>query len=96
MEKIQKIKGFLWVRYEVWDNKNLNGSDVMVYGALMRYMNNDTKECFPSIKTLKSKSRLTQNTIYKSLEMLEKEKLIHVRRKKGRVNHYTILEPPAK
>ena len=93
MNKIQKIKGFLWIRYEVFDNENLNGSDIMVYATLMRYMNNETKECFPSIKNLAKKSRLTQKTIYESLNRLEKEELIYRKRGRGRVNHYIILEP---
>ena len=95
MNKIQKIKGFLWIRYAIFDNKTLNGSDIMVYAALMRHMNNDTKECFPSIKTLMVKSRLTQNTVYKSLDILESEKLILRVKTKGKVNHYVILEPPS-
>lgn len=96
MNKLKKIKGFLWMRYAVFDNENLSGSDILVYAALMRYVNNETFECFPSIKTLMSKTRLTNKTIYSCLDKLESEKLVHIQRKKGKVNLYTMLEPSTK
>lgn len=94
MERIKKIENFLWIRYQIFDNPALNGSDIMVYAALMRYMNNETRECYPSISTLSQKARLNKDTIYKSLEKLEKEKLIYRQRGRGRNNKYIILEPP--
>lgn len=93
MEGIKLIKGFLWIRYDVFDNNNFNGSDIMVYAVLMRYMNNDTKRCFPSIKTLAEKSRLHRDTVFKSLKKLEEENLIHITRTDGKTNHYYLLEP---
>lgn len=88
-----KIKGFLWIRTEIFDNANLSSSDIMVYATLMRYMNNNTKECYPSIKTLCSQSRLHKQTAYKSLDNLERMGLIQRKLTKGKVNHYVILEP---
>ena len=93
MEKIKLIKGFLWIRYGVFDNLSLNGSDIMVYAVLMRYMNNDTKKCYPSIKVLAEKSRLHRDTVFKSLKKLEEENLIYITKDEGRVNHYCLLEP---
>lgn len=92
-KKIQLIRGFLWIRYDVFDNENLNSSDILVYATLMRYMNNETKGCFPSLSIFVKQSRLSENTICKSLKVLEKEKLIHVTREKGKVNQYFVLEP---
>ena len=94
MKKIQKIKGFFWVRYAVFDNVNLSSADILVYCTLMRHMNNKTCECFPSIKTLMVESRLSNRTIYSCLDKLESEKLIHRQKESGKVNLYTILEPP--
>ena len=96
MEKIQLIKGFLWIRYDVFDNDNLSGSDMMVYAVLMRYMNNETKKCFPSISTLASQARLHKDTVIKSLKKLEGEQLIYVTKDDGKVNHYLLLEPTSR
>ena len=94
MNKIQKIKGFLWIRYEVFDNKNLSSSAKLVYACLMRFMNNETKECYPGIKKIASIIGLHKETVENSLKQLEKENLVYIERKSGRTNHYTILEPP--
>jgi len=90
-----KIKGFLWIRTEVFDNPDLSTSDIMVYATLMRYMNNKTKECYPSIETLCSQARLHKQTAFKSLDNLERVGLIKRRRIRGKVNRYIILEPPS-
>ena len=91
--KLQLIKGFLWVRYEIFDNKNLNSSDIMVYAALMRFMNNQTRECFPSRAKLSKVARVSERTVNRSLQKLETEGLIYVNRKLGINNFYTMLEP---
>jgi len=96
MEKIQLIKGFLWIRYDVFDNENLSGSDMMVYAVLMRHMNNETKKCFPAISTLASQARLHKDTVIKSLKKLEEEQLIYITKDDGKVNHYLLLEPTSR
>ena len=96
MDKLQLIKGFLWIRYDVFDNDNLNGSDIMVYAVLMRYMNNETKRCFPSIPTIALQARLHKDTVIESLKKLEEERLICVTRDDGKVNHYLLLEPTSR
>jgi predicted transcriptional regulator len=95
MEKIQgMIKGFTWIRNAVLDNPGLSSSDLMVYLVLMRYMNNKTKVCYPSIKTIMKRAGLGQRTVYRCLNNLEHLKLIYRDRLKGRSNKYIILEPP--
>ncbi len=91
--KLQLIKGFLWIRYDVFDNPNLNASDMLVYASLMRYIHNETKTCFPSLALLEKKSRLVRNTVIKSLKVLEEQGLIAVTRKLGKANNYLMLEP---
>ena len=95
MEKIKRIGTFLWIRNIIFENKNLNGSDIMTYASLIKHMNNDTKECYPSIKLISKEARINKRTVYKSLDILEKEKLIFRKRGRGRVNRYIILEPPS-
>ena len=92
MKKI-KLKNFLWIRNEIFDNSNLKGSDIMVYLTLMRFMNNETRECYPSIATIKKFSRLSAQTVYRCLDKLERENLIYRKRGRGRVNKYILLEP---
>ena len=92
MEKI-RLKSFLWIRYEVFDNPSLKGADIMVYACLMRHMNNETRECFPSIARIKRESRLGQSAVFQSLDKLEAAGLVYRRRGRGRVNRYILLEP---
>ena len=91
--KLQLIKGFLWVRYEIFDNKNLNSSDMLVYMGLMRYMDNQTCTCFPSLTKMEEMTGLTRKTVYKSLTHLEEEGLVAISKKGGKVNQYLMLEP---
>ena len=93
MEKIKNKKGFLMLRKEIFLNADIKYPDIMVYLALMKFMNNTTKTCFPSIETITRFSRLSKKTVYKSLRKLEKKELISVQRTTGVVNSYTILEP---
>ncbi len=89
----QRIGTFLWIKDEVFDNPSLSGSDIMVYASLMRHMNNKTKECFPSIKTLRIEARIRKRNVMYSLDKLEEAGLIYRKRTRGKVNRYIILEP---
>ena len=93
MGKLLLIKGFLWVRYDVFDNQDLNSSDMLVYMGLMRYMNNQTCTCFPSLTKLEEMTGLTRKTVYKSLAHLEEEGLVAISKEGGKVNQYLMLEP---
>jgi len=94
VQKIKRIKGFTWIRNEVLKNAELNGSDIMVYLVLMSHADNKTFECWPGLELIAKESRLHKHTVWKSLDKLEEKKLIYRKKGRGRVNHYTILEPP--
>ena len=94
MEKIDKISSFLFIRHEVFDNPNLNGADIMVYAVLMRFMNYKSRECYPSISTIKKYARLRREAVIGSIKKLEQEGLIHCNRSSGKTTRYTLLEPP--
>jgi predicted transcriptional regulator len=94
MDKIKKIGSFTWIKNAVLDNPSMSSNDIMVYLSLMRFMNNNTQECFPAIKTIMKISRLGQRSVYRSLNNLEKSGLIHSERNRGKISNYTILEPP--
>ena len=93
MEKIRNKGKFLMLREEIFINAELKRSDIIIYLALIKFMNNETKECYPSIKTIIKFSRMSKSAIHVSLSKLEKNKIIFIERKTGKVNHYIILEP---
>lgn len=92
-QNLRKIKSFLWIRTEVFNNPDLSGSDIMVYASLMSHMNNKTKECYPSIARIAKEARLSKDTVIKCLRKLEETKLISRKHTNGKVNNYIILEP---
>ena len=94
MEKLKNKKGFLMIRNEVFLDSDLRYPEIMVYLALIKFMNNVTKKCHPSIRTITKFSRISQETVSKSLYQLERKELIFIKRRTGVVNYYTILEPP--
>jgi len=93
VQRIRRLKSVLWIPHAVFDNPQLSRSDIMVYMALVYYMNQGTKETSPSIATIRQDARLGQSSVYRSLEHLETEGLIESHRGRGRVNHYVLLDP---
>ena len=89
----RKVKGFFGVRKDIFECLEFSGPDMMTYFSLLRYMNNGSKECFPSIKTLCKSARIGKDTLYKSLDRLERAGLVRRKQNKGRVNHYVMLNP---
>lgn len=51
-------------------------NSVMVYAYLRAYMNNETKKCHPSIKTLSLDTGLAIETVKKALKLMESQGLI--------------------
>ncbi len=86
-------KGFLWVHNDVIDNHNLNASDKLVYMVLARFVDEETQECYPSIKKLKKMSNLTEPTIRKALKALKENGFIEISQEVGKVNYYQLNEP---
>lgn len=65
----------------------LTPRDVWVYVVIKSYMNNDSKECFPSLDTIVKRSGISKPTVRKAIELLKEEKYISVRIQ-GRSNVY--------
>ena len=65
----------------------LEPKDLLVYAILKKYMNNETKECFPSLDTLSKDSGYSINTIRNSIALLQVHTYISIR-KEGRKNVY--------
>lgn len=69
-------------------NDDINPKDLLVYTTIKRYMNKETKSCFPSINTIVKKSGVSKPTVLKSIDKLQKANYIKVG-KIGRNNLYT-------
>ena len=70
---------------------NLTPQDLLIYVAIKRYMNKDTKEAFPSLQTICAKSGASVNTVRKCITNLEREKYFTIT-KEGRKNVYKFSE----
>ena len=69
----------------------LTPQDLLVYISIKRYMNNETKEAFPSLQTIAEKCGASIPTIRKCIKRLEEGKYIEVT-KKGRSQIYKFLK----
>ena len=69
------------------NENNLKPKDLLVYATIKRFMNNTTKECFPSIDTIVRLSGISKPTVIKSTKLLEQEGYLSIR-KSGKKNIY--------
>lgn len=60
------------------ENKKLTPKDLLVYLAIKKYMNNESKSCYPSINTIVKDSGVSKVTVMKCLYKLEEEKYIKI------------------
>jgi len=79
----------------------LSSNAVMLYGVIMTYADNVTREAFPSRETLAEDMGVSVATVKRAIKELEQADVIHVKRvrtEKGgnfRSNQYTLAsEPP--
>lgn len=68
-------------------DEKLTPQDLLIYVAIKRYMNKDTKEAFPSLQTICNKSGASINTVRKCITNLAKEGYFTIE-KSGRKNIY--------
>lgn len=62
--------------------------DPFVYASIKRYMNNETKIAFPSIKTLMIVTKMSKNPILDAIKRLEKANYIAIIKEVGKSNQY--------
>jgi len=65
-----------------------------VYNGLAAYSNNITQKAFPSIATLAEKLHMTRIIVMQAIGNLEGGGFIHIQRKLGEKNIYTLLDIP--
>lgn len=65
---------------------------VAVYNWLARFSNSSNQTCYPSIKLLAQKSRISIRTCIRILKILETNSLIRKEKKEGKLNTYSLLK----
>ena len=73
------------------NNMPLTPQDLLIYLSIKRYMNNETKEAFPSLLTISKVSGASINTIRKGIENLKREGYIETY-KRGRSQIYKFIK----
>lgn len=66
--------------------------DLLVYAAIKKFMNKDTKEAFPSLETIRQLTGIYIGGIRKCIENLVRTGYIEVRKESGRKNIYKFLK----
>jgi len=64
-----------------------------VYSFLKEYMNQDTKECFPSVDTLAARIGCNKRSVMRAIKLLELHKMVSVTRQKRKANVYSLSHP---
>ena len=67
------------------------GINPLVYIALKRHENSQTKKCYPSYETIAREAGLSKATVIKHIKLLKQSELIEVKKVKGK-NYYTLVD----
>jgi DNA-binding transcriptional regulator YhcF (GntR family) len=63
-----------------------------IYFVLSKYAHSEKQTCYPSFQTIMEKSDVgNRNTISKYLDILERLNIIHIKRREGTSNFYTLI-----
>ena len=68
--------------------KQLEWCDQLVFAQIKRFMNKDTRNCYPSISKIKALTQLSERFINDSVKRLESVGLIKITKRKGTSNLY--------
>lgn len=90
------MRKFIKVPLDVMEDERLKKSDKMVYLSLCRYADNETRECYPSRKSLEKFSGVSNRTLTVSLQTLETFGYVEIRKRfhrSGRkMSNYYVLK----
>jgi|GEM_PF-3469160 len=70
----------MYIREDLADM--MNAQEKHIYFILKKYMNNESKQCYPSIQTLSEESGWCRNTTKKWIRSLEKKGIIEIKERK--------------
>lgn len=87
-------KNWYWVSRSVLNQygRILKGSGLGVYSVLASYANSNSQTCFPSQKTIADRIGLRRETVNRKIKLLRENRLIKVKRQKGRCLYF-LLRP---
>ncbi len=86
MEK-EKIQ-FVTVPNSLVECEYINPKSLVVYCALKKYMNKDTKECYPKIETISKIVGASEKSVRNAIKELENNGFISIQRRKGQSSIY--------
>ena len=85
---MEKSQQHVQVPDPVKEKKELKPIDYLVYANIRRYMNKDTKTCWPSLATIAKDCQCSVPTIRTSIKRLHKEGLIDIFKRAGQSDMY--------
>ncbi|MFD2704710.1 helix-turn-helix domain-containing protein [Salibacterium lacus] len=77
------------------------GSDKLVYTVICSFADNESKDAFPSVKTIAKRACCSEHTVRRSVKRLQELELIRVETRYSDVgrqtsNKYVLVDPPAR
>ena len=89
--------GFAWIDCDVLRQmgSTIGGKGIAVYMILASYANNKTQVSWPSISTIAKLTRFSKLTVLRLVAQLQAANFLHVEKRSGRSNLYTLLDKPA-
>lgn len=89
---MEKSQQHVQVPDPVKEKKELKPIDYLVYANIRRYVNKDTKTCWPSLATIAKDCQCSVPTIRTSIKRLHKEGLLDIIKRKGQSDMYRFKE----
>lgn len=85
---MEKSQQHVQVPDPVIEHKDLKPIDYLVYANIRRYMNKDTKTCWPSLTTIAKDCQCSIPTVRTSIKRLHKEGLVDIIKRTGQSDMY--------
>lgn len=85
---MEKSQQHVQVPDPVIEHKDLKPIDYLVYANIRRYMNKDTKTCWPSLATIAKDCQCSIPTVRTSIKRLHKEGLVDIIKRTGQSDMY--------
>jgi DNA-binding MarR family transcriptional regulator len=87
-------KNWYWISQSILKQYGniLKPTGLAVYNVLASYANSKSQACFPSQKTIADRIGLCRETVNRKVELLRKNRLVRVKRIKGRCLYF-LLKP---
>lgn len=90
--KEQNSNQYVTVPNEVVDCEDISPKTLVVYCTLKKFMNKDTRECYPQIKTIAKLAGCGRDTVLDAIKELEDNGFIIITKRKGQSSIYKFSE----